>query len=70
MQQVCLHVTLQWIVSGIFVKTPAEDFTDEWETGVNTADVSNVVGHLCQDYLQLNATDHRPVLPVFQMGRI
>lgn len=30
------------------------------------ADVSNVVGHLCQDYL-LSAADHGPV---FQMGRI
>lgn len=37
-----------------------EDSADEWETDVNTADVSNVMGHLCQDYLQLSAADNRP----------
>lgn len=37
-----------------------EDGADEWEAGVNAADVSIVMGHLCQDYLQLSAADHRP----------
>lgn len=37
-----------------------DDFADEWETGVHTAAVSNVMGHLCQDYLQLIAADDKP----------
>lgn len=42
------------------MESPAEDFADEWETGVNTADVSDAMGHLCQHYLQLDDADHRP----------
>lgn len=41
------------------MEAPAEDSGDEWKTGVNTADVSNVMGHFCQDYLQPDAADHR-----------
>lgn len=32
-------------------------FANEWETDVNTADASNVMGHLCQDCLQLGTVD-------------
>lgn len=47
-----------------FRQTPVEDFADEWETGVHTADVSDVIGNLCQDYLELNAADNKPRLIV------
>lgn len=37
-------------------------------TGGNLADINNVMGHVCQDHLQLSAADHKPVVSVFQVG--
>lgn len=55
----------------IIQASPTEGVADEWEADVNTADVSNVMGHLSRDYVLLEADDYQPrVLVVFQVGHV
>lgn len=67
---------MQPVVRGISanVSTPAEDFcffsANEWETDVNAADASNVMGHLCQDCLQLSTVDCGPRLESSRSGLV
>lgn len=50
--------------------SPALDFPGKWLTGSNPAELTNVMGHVCQDYVQLSAADHRPVVSVFQVAQL
>lgn len=77
MQQFCLwlrcYVTAVWAwnICKSIQASPAEGVADEWEADVSTADVSNVMGHLSQDYVLLEADDYQPrVLVVFQVGQV
>lgn len=58
-----------WKRKNTFMASPALDFPGKWLTG-NPADVTNVMGHVFQDYLQLSAADQRPVVSVFQVAQL